>query len=263
MRRLLELGLASPVDAMNAALEPYQAWIESVVGCPRPETMTLEFEFPFSHLVAEDLMAGVTLDRQCLGSAAALRRLVQKWELPPNTSPRLELHASRDRQARVTGRKMAWDPHWKETPIAVWLDGIDHAVVSANTPYVSYIEKGALYWAQWAIVNRRDAAASLNLLRQIEPPRRITVVGGRDIPLRKHALYDLQDGVHGHKHVAGPVHETAQRNPDGVRVVPSRLRGECFKATQQAGDHQAHQTRPRNVLMRIAARVPNDGEREK
>ena len=183
MRRLLELGMASPVEAMNAALEPYQAWIESVVGCPRPETMTLEFEFPFSHLVAEDLMAGVTLDRQCLGSAAALRRIVQKWELPPSTSPRLELHASRDRQARVTDRKLAWDPHWKETPIAVWLDGIDHAVVSADIPYVSYIEKGGLNWRQWVIVNRHDVAASLNLLRQIEPPRRITVVGGRDIPL--------------------------------------------------------------------------------
>ncbi len=168
---------------MNAALEPHQAWIESVVGCLRSETVTLEFEFPFSHLVVEDLMAGVTLDRKCLGAAAALRRLVQKWELPPGASPRLELHASRDRQARVTDHKLAWDPHWKETPIAVWLDGIEHAVVSANIPYVSYIEKGALSWVQWVIVNRRDAAASLNLLRRIEPPRRITVVGGRDIPL--------------------------------------------------------------------------------
>lgn len=183
MRRQFELGLASPVDAMEAFLEPYQSWIESVVGCPRSETVTLEFEFPFSHMVAEDLMAGVTLDRQCLGAAGALRQLAAKWGLPPGVSPRLELHASRDRQARVTDRKLAWDPHWKETPIAVWLDGIDHAVVSANIPYVSYIEKGALHWRQWVIVNRREAAASLNLLRQIEPPRRITVVGGRDIPL--------------------------------------------------------------------------------
>lgn len=183
MRQKLELGLTSPVEAMESFLEPYQAWIESVTGCSRSETATLEFEFPFSHLVAEDLMAGVTLDRQCLGAAGALRELVRKWELPPRVSPRMELHASRDRQARVTDRKLAWDPHWKETPIAVWLDGSEHALVSANIPYVSYIEKGALYWKQWVIVNRNEAAASLNLLRQIEPPRRITVVGGRDIPL--------------------------------------------------------------------------------
>jgi ATP-dependent 26S proteasome regulatory subunit len=55
--------------------------------------------------------------------------------------------------------------------------------VSANIPYVSFIEKGALSWRQWVIVNRREAAVCLNLMRQIEPPRRITVVGGRDIAL--------------------------------------------------------------------------------
>jgi len=183
MKQLFELGLASPVEAMEAFLERHQAWIEQVVGCPRSEAITLEFEFPFSHLVAEDLMGGVTLDRQCLGAAGAMRELVTKWELPPGVSPRLELHASRDRQARVTDRKLAWDPHWKETPIAVWLNGSKYAVVSANIPYVSFIEKGTLNWRQWVIVNRREAATNLNLLRQIEPPRRITVIGGRDIPL--------------------------------------------------------------------------------
>ena len=183
MRQLFELGLASPVDAMEAFLERHQAWIEQVVGCQRSEAITLEFDVPFSHLVAEDLMAGVALDRQCLGAAGAMRELVKKWELPPGVSPRLELHASRDRQARVTDRKLAGDPHWKETPIAVWLNGSRYAVVSANIPYVSYIEKGALTWRQWVIVNRREAAANLNLLRQIERPRRITVIGGRDIAL--------------------------------------------------------------------------------
>jgi len=183
MRRIFEVGLTSPVEAMNTFLEPYQAWIESVTGCSRSETVTLEFEFPFSHLVLEDLMAGVTLDRQCLGAAGALRELARKWELPPGVSPRMELHASRDRQARVTDRKLAWDPHWKETPIAIWLDGSEHAIVSVDIPFVSYIEKGALNWRQWVIVNRREAAANLNLLRQIEPPRRINMIGGRDVAL--------------------------------------------------------------------------------
>jgi ATP-dependent 26S proteasome regulatory subunit len=183
MRQTIELGLTSPVEAMNTFLDPHKEWIETVTGCPRSETLTLEFDFPFSHLVAEDLMAGVTLDRQCLGAAAALRELVRKWELPPHVSPRLELHASRDRQARVITRKLAWDPHWKETPIAVWLDGSEHALVSVNIPYVSYLEKGSMHWRQWVIVNRSEAAKNLNLLRPVEPPRRITVVGGRDIRL--------------------------------------------------------------------------------
>lgn len=183
MQRFLEMGLASPIAAMEVFLDPYRPWIESVVGCPRAETLTMEFEFPFSHLVAEELMAGVELDRQCLGSASTVRKLVRRWELPPGVSPRMELHASRNRQAPVTERRLAWDPHWKETPIALWLRESEHAIVSVTVPYVSYLEKGALSWRQWVIVNRCEAAASLNLLRQVEPPRRISVFGGRDIPL--------------------------------------------------------------------------------
>jgi ATP-dependent 26S proteasome regulatory subunit len=183
MQRFLEMGFASPIAAMEAFLEPYRPWIESAVGCPRAETLTLEFEFPFSHLVAEELMAGVELDRQCLGAAGTVRKLVRRWELPPGVSPRMELHASRNRQAPVTERRLAWDPHWKETPIALWLHESDHAIVSVIIPYVSQMEKGALSWRQWVIVNRHEAAASLNLLRQVEPPRRISVIGGRDIPL--------------------------------------------------------------------------------
>ncbi|MFB3779479.1 MAG: AAA family ATPase [Bryobacteraceae bacterium] len=183
MNRTIELGLTSPVSAMEAFIEGYRAWIETAIGCPRGEALTLEFNFPFSHLVLEQMMAGVELDRQCLGAADALRPLVDRWETPPGISPRIELMASRDRRARVTERKLAWDPHWKETPIAVWLRGAKHAVVSIDIPYVSFIEKGAITWRQWVIVNRREAATCLNQLRRLEPPRRITVVGGRDIPL--------------------------------------------------------------------------------
>jgi len=42
MRRKLEFGLTPPVEAMESFLEPYRAWIESVTGCPRLETVTLE-----------------------------------------------------------------------------------------------------------------------------------------------------------------------------------------------------------------------------
>ena len=57
---LHEIGIASPVTAMEAFLEKHQSWIESFVGCPRQETLTLEFDFPFSHfpfshLVLEEL----------------------------------------------------------------------------------------------------------------------------------------------------------------------------------------------------------------
>jgi hypothetical protein len=184
--RLHQIGVASPVTAMEAFLERHRPWIESVVGCPPEETLTLECEIPFNHLVLEQLLADVNLDRQCLTAAEALRPMVTRWETPPGCSPRIELVGSRDRRARVTERKLAWDPHWKETPIAIWLQGAHHGIVTAAIPYVSYVEKGALSWRQWTIVNRREAALCLNLIRQIEPPRRITVIGGRDIPLPEH-----------------------------------------------------------------------------
>lgn len=183
MNRTLELGLRPPVAAMEAFLEPHLAWIETAVGCRRQEALTLEFEFPFSHMVAEDLLAGVDLDRQCLRAAPALRKIVRRWEIPPERSPRIEMQPSRDRRALVTARKLAWDPHWHETPIAVWLEGAEHAVVSVNIPFVSFLEHGAINWRQWIIVNKREAAQCLNLIRRIEPPRRVTVMGGRDIPL--------------------------------------------------------------------------------
>jgi len=168
---------------MEAFLAGQRTWIESVVGCPRSEALTLEFDFPFSHHVLEHMMDGVDLDRECLGAADALRPMIRRWETPPGCSPRIELIASRDRRAKVTDRKLGWDPHWKETPIAVWLNGAEHGIVSANIPYVSFLEKGAISVRQWVIVNRREAAVSLNMLRQIDPPRRINMVGGRDIPL--------------------------------------------------------------------------------
>jgi ATP-dependent 26S proteasome regulatory subunit len=181
--RHIEVGLASPVAAMEAFLEPHRPWIESVVGCSRPETVTFEFAFPFNHLAAEELLSGATLDRRCLGSTATLRPLVARWETAPGASPRIELHASRDRKARIAERKLAWDPHWKETPIALWFHGLRHAVVTVDIPYVSYIEKGELTWRQWIIVNRSEAAAVLNLLRGVEPPKQLAVMGGRNIPL--------------------------------------------------------------------------------
>jgi len=39
MQRFLEMGFASPIAAMEVFLAPYRPWIESVVGCPRAETL--------------------------------------------------------------------------------------------------------------------------------------------------------------------------------------------------------------------------------
>jgi len=68
---LHHIGLASPVMAMDAFVEKFRAWIETVVGCASAETMTLQCKFPFSHLVLEQLLADVNF-----GSAVSQRRRV-------------------------------------------------------------------------------------------------------------------------------------------------------------------------------------------
>lgn len=181
----LEIGLTSPVAAMEVFLEPHRAWIESVVGCRRSETVTLEVDLPFSSLVAADILRGAPLDAECVRTASALRSLVSRWETSASASPRIRLATSRDGGAPINERKRAWDPQWRETPIALWLRGIDHGLVAVNIPYVSYIEKGALSWVQWAVVNRQEAAACLRLLSKVPQPKCVRVACGRDLPLPK------------------------------------------------------------------------------
>ena len=82
-----EIRLAPSVVAMNAFIEPHRQWIESVLGCPTVDSVTFEVEVPFGQLVAEDILKGVTLDRQCLRGADTIRSEVLRWELPPGVSP--------------------------------------------------------------------------------------------------------------------------------------------------------------------------------
>jgi len=183
MDQLVQLRLAPPSDAMEAYIERYRAWMEKVIDCPLSSTLTFELDFPFGHIVLEDLLGDVPLDRQCISAAPVLRGAVARWELPQGISPRIALHPSQDRSAGITSARLAWDPHWKDTPIAIWLRGLEHPVVSADIPYVSYIEKGAFSWRQWVIVRRDESSRCLNRLRELRPVRGLSVVGGQPVRL--------------------------------------------------------------------------------
>jgi hypothetical protein len=182
-----EIRLAPSVSAMNAFMEPHRQWIEKALGCPVSESVTFELEVPFGQIVAEDLLHGTVLDRQCLVGADLLRPLTVRWEVPPTLSPRIQLIQSRDQNSPITSKNFAWDPHWKETPVALWLQGLTHALIGASVPYVSFAEGIRHKWQEWVIVNRSEIAPALNLLSTIlaGQPRRIVVVGGREIPMNR------------------------------------------------------------------------------
>jgi hypothetical protein len=168
---------------MGACVERHREWIEEVIGCPLSCALTFEMDFPFSHVVLEDLMRDGPLSRQCLSAAPILRPVVARWDLPHDVSPRIELHPSRDRSATITAASAAWDPHWKDTPIAIWLRGLEDAAISIEIPYVSYLEKGAFSRRQWVIIRRDKANQFLKILCDIRLPRQITVIGGSPLPL--------------------------------------------------------------------------------
>lgn len=180
-----EIRLAPPVAAMNAFVEQHRQWIESVIGCPWSESIMFEADVPFGQVVAEDLLKGVALDRQCLFGADAVRPFTVRWELPPGISPRIELIHSRDQNSPITSKNYAWDPHWKETPVALWLKGLTQALVAAEIPYVSFANGMRSECKTLLIANRAEVGPALNFLNKVivERPKKVTVIGGTDVPL--------------------------------------------------------------------------------
>ena len=90
---------------------------------------------------------------------------------------------SRNREGGVSEGKFGWDPHWNGTPLAIWLKGCAHAVVSAKVPYTPHTEQRGPASPSLLVVNRSEMAAALRVLESIEPPKEISMMGGRDIML--------------------------------------------------------------------------------
>ena len=179
----VQLLLAPPAVAIQEFLTQQQSWIERVIGCPLAEAVSLEFHLPFGHLVLDQMFAGIPLDSRCLPYKRQLQPVVTKWELPPESTPRIELCMSRNQEGGISDGKFGWDPHWNGTPLAVWLKGCAHALVSAKVPYTPHTEQRGPASQSLLIVNKNEMAAALRVLESIEPPKEISMRGGRDIML--------------------------------------------------------------------------------
>ena len=90
---------------------------------------------------------------------------------------------SRNRDGGVSEGKFGWDPHWNGTPLAIWLMGCSHALVSARVAYTPHTEQRGPASRSLLIVNKAEMAAVLRVLQSIEPPKRISMVSGRDVML--------------------------------------------------------------------------------
>jgi len=91
----------------------------------------------------------------------------------------------------MAARALAWDPHWQNTPVALWFHGLRHAVLTVQVPYVSFARGLTHEWRAWFIVSRAEVAQALTLLRPLlsESRKAVRVGGGEDVPLHQ-AAYD-------------------------------------------------------------------------
>ena len=151
-----DLRIAPAIANMRAFLEPYSSWIENALGCAMSQSVTFEIDVPFGQFAADSLLEGVPLDRRCLPAASDLKSMINRWAIPENVSPRIELSLSHVQGTQLSSKVTAWDPHWRDCPVAVWLRDVTHAVVSVQIPYVSLVGGINAECRNWLLVNRAD-----------------------------------------------------------------------------------------------------------
>lgn len=179
----LSLLLAPPAAAIDEYLRGHQTWVESVAGCPLADTIVFDFHLPFDHLVLTDIFSGLPVDARCVCYESALRPVIEKWEVPPQAPPRIELSLSRSRETGVAAGKFGWELSWRDTPIALWPKDCLHAIVFAMVPYQTHDHGSGPGSRSTLIVNRQEMPAVLRMMEAIVPPRRISVMAGRDIQI--------------------------------------------------------------------------------
>jgi len=162
---------------MRDYLEPHLPWLERVVGCTYPETVTFEIDLPVGRIVINELLAGVPLDETNV--PLELRAAIDNWELAGETSPRISIAPSRKRGASIVERQAALHTDWQDCPIAVWLKGEPRAFVVATVPYVSFQQGLFSERKNWMIVNRASATSVLNRLLSLirSQPKQVSVWG--------------------------------------------------------------------------------------
>ncbi len=178
MTTATQIRFAPAVTSMRDHLGPHLPWLEKVVGCSYPETVTFEIDLPIGRIVIEELLAGVPLDDQ--PEPFGFRAEIDHWELAGETSPRISIALSRKRGTNIIERQAAWHADWQDCPIAVWLRGEPKGIVVATVPYVSFQQGLFSKRKGWLIVNRASATSVLNrLLRLVQKPsKRVSVWGG-------------------------------------------------------------------------------------
>jgi SpoVK/Ycf46/Vps4 family AAA+-type ATPase len=106
-----------------------------------------------------------------------LKAAINRWELPPGSSPRIMLAPVHEIR---TGEVTSWMPAWYECPVAVWLVGLSAPVIVVNVPYTSPAQGLSSEWKNWVICRRSSLADLMTVMAEVcsAHRREVTVLGG-------------------------------------------------------------------------------------
>jgi len=173
----MNIKFPAAVSAAYDSLAPYAGWIEGILGAPKGELLTLELLTALDEVIAALIFKDVPIHGTSLQGFKLLSAAIQRWELPPDTAPRIEMQPVQD---RTYGDATSWSASWRECPVAIWLTGATGPAIVANIPYTSLRNGLASDWKHWLIVARSSSASVLQALGPICNicTKRIRVTGG-------------------------------------------------------------------------------------
>lgn len=173
----MNIKFPAAVSAAYDSLAPYAVWIEGILSAPKGELLTLELTTALDEVIAAQIFKDVPIHGTSLQGFKLLSEAIQKWELPPDTTPRIEMHPFQD---RTSGVATSWSASWRECPVAIWLREATGPVILARIPYTSMRSGLVSDWKEWLIVTRSTAASVLQALGPVCSVRtkRIRVTGG-------------------------------------------------------------------------------------
>jgi len=194
----VQIRLTSSVESILASLEPYARWIEQMLGAPLSDTLTLEVDCNPGDAVAEELLHGLPVVSATKARNNNWRALIEEWELPPDTSPRINVSLQRERKPNAAPLPV-WELNWQDCPVAFKLRGLSRPIISVKIPLVfppgdMPILGHSSGQQHWFIVHREDAAKVLLLKQDVQDQteRYLETAYGRT---RLQARYDWESVV--------------------------------------------------------------------
>ena len=177
---ITDIRFAPAVSSMREFLTPYLPWMEKTLGVPIGETMTLEvdqWERSLCSAIAVSVLAEASIEYGQREELKSCIESIQRWELPPGTSPRICVSPIHE---LTSGGPGTWSADWRECPVALWLRGVSSPIIAVSIPYTSPANGLSSAWKNWLIVPREVANLTLDALSPIfnRSSRRMRVIGG-------------------------------------------------------------------------------------